>query len=107
MTILLTDAAHKHISEQLQNRGNALGIRISVTTMGCSGMAYVLEFVDDLNEDDEIFIDRGIKIFVESKSLIYIDGTVMDFVKEGVNEGFRFKNPNSKGECGCGESFNI
>jgi iron-sulfur cluster assembly protein len=80
---------------------------VGVTTTGCSGMAYVLEFVDELKDSDEVFEDHGIKIVVDPKSLVYIDGTEMDFVKTGVNEGFEFRNPNVKGECGCGESFSI
>ena len=84
-----------------------MGIRVGVTTTGCSGMAYVLEFVDELQTDDLVFEDQGIKIIVDPKSLVYIDGTEMDFVKQGINEGFEFKNPNATGECGCGESFNV
>ncbi len=84
-----------------------MGIRVGVTTTGCSGMAYVLEFVDSLETGDQVFEDRGIKIIVDPKSLVYIDGTEMDFIKQGINEGFEFKNPNAKGECGCGESFSI
>ncbi|MEX2365963.1 MAG: iron-sulfur cluster assembly protein IscA, partial [Pseudohongiellaceae bacterium] len=89
------------------NRGKGLGIRVGVTTTGCSGMAYVLEFADDIPTEDKVFENHGVKIVVDPKSLVYIDGTEMDFVKEGVNEGFEFKNPNVKGECGCGESFNV
>ena len=107
MSISITETAAKHVSEQLANRGHGLGIRVGVTTTGCSGMAYVLEFVDKIDVGDQVFDDQGIKIIVDQKSLVYIDGTEMDFVKQGVNEGFEFKNPNSKGECGCGESFNV
>ena len=107
MAISISESAAKHVAEQLQNRGNGLGIRVGVTTTGCSGMAYVLEFVDSLELGDQVFEDRGIKIIVDAKSLVYIDGTEMDFIKQGINEGFEFKNPNAKGECGCGESFSI
>ncbi len=107
MAISITESAAEHVAEQLQNRGRGLGIRVGVTTTGCSGMAYVLEFVDSLELGDQVFEDRGIKIIVDAKSLVYIDGTEMDFVKQGINEGFEFKNPNAKGECGCGESFSI
>lgn len=107
MAISITETAAKHVSAQLQSRGRGLGIRVGVTTTGCSGMAYVLEFVDSLEVGDQVFEDRGVKIIVDPKSLVYIDGTEMDFVKQGVNEGFEFKNPNAKGECGCGESFSI
>ena len=107
MAISITESAAEHVAEQLQNRGCGLGIRVGVTTTGCSGMAYVLEFVDSLELGDQVFEDRGIRIIVDAKSLVYIDGTEMDFVKQGINEGFEFKNPNAKGECGCGESFSI
>ncbi len=107
MAITLSETAAKHVADQLTNRGKGLGIRVGVTTTGCSGMAYVLEFVDELEDSDEVFEDHGIKIVVDPKSLVYIDGTEMDFVKTGVNEGFEFRNPNVKGECGCGESFSI
>lgn len=107
MTISITETAAKHVHAQLQNRGHGLGIRVGVTTTGCSGMAYVLEFVDKLDVGDQVFEDHGVKIIVDPKSLLYIDGTEMDFVKQGVNEGFEFKNPNAKAECGCGESFSI
>ncbi|MCV5275403.1 iron-sulfur cluster assembly accessory protein, partial [Escherichia coli] len=78
-----------------------------VKTTGCSGMAYVLEFVDELNEEDEVFDFSGVKIIIDKKSLVYLDGTELDYVKEGLNEGFEFNNPNAKSECGCGESFNV
>jgi iron-sulfur cluster assembly protein len=107
MAITLTEAAAAHVANQLDSRGKGLGIRVGVTTTGCSGMAYVLEFVDEPDPSDEVFEDQGIKIIVDPKSLVYIDGTEMDFVKVGVNEGFEFKNPNVKGECGCGESFSV
>lgn len=107
MAISMTEKAARHVGEQLAGRGRGLGIRVGVTTTGCSGMAYVLEFVDKVDVGDQVFEDRGIKIVVDPKSLAYIDGTEMDFVKQGVNEGFEFKNPNAKGECGCGESFSV
>jgi iron-sulfur cluster assembly protein len=107
MALRLTENAARHVNAQLAARGKGLGIRVGVTTTGCSGMAYVLEFVDELEDGDEVFEDHGIKLIVDPKSLLYIDGTEMDFVKEGVNEGFEFHNPNVKGECGCGESFSV
>ena len=107
MAISITDAAAKHVSEQLASRGHGFGIRVGVTTTGCSGMAYVLEFVDKIGLGDKVFEEQGVKIVVDPKSLVYIDGTEMDFVKHGVNEGFEFTNPNAKGECGCGESFSV
>ena len=105
--ISMTDRAAQHVARQLDGRGKGLGIRVGVTTTGCSGMAYVLEFVDEPKQEDQVFEDHGIKIIVDPKSLVYIDGTEMDYVKEGVNEGFAFRNPNVKGECGCGESFSV
>ncbi|MBT0585728.1 iron-sulfur cluster assembly protein IscA [Alteromonas oceanisediminis] len=107
MGIKVSDAAATRAKTFLQNRGSGLGIRLGVKTTGCSGLAYVLEFVDDLNEDDEVFEDNGVKIIIDGKSLVYLDGTELDFAKEGLNEGFQFNNPNANGECGCGESFNV
>lgn len=107
MAITLTPAAAQRIEHFLQQRGKGIGLRLGVRTSGCSGMAYVLEFVDELQAGDQVFAEQGVSIIVDSKSLIYLDGTQLDFVKEGLNEGFQFDNPNVKGECGCGESFTI
>lgn len=107
MAITTTEAAAKHIDKALISRGKGVGIRLGIRTTGCSGMAYVLEFVDEAEQNDLVFDSNGVKIIVDPKSLIYIDGTELDFVKEGLNEGFKFNNPNVRGECGCGESFNI
>ena len=107
MAITLTDAAADRVKSFLQQRGKGLGLRLGVRTSGCSGMAYVLEFVDDLDEGDVVFEDHGVIVIVDPKSMVYIDGTELDFAKEGLNEGFKFNNPNVKDECGCGESFNI
>jgi iron-sulfur cluster assembly protein len=107
MAITLTDNAAKRVKDFLANRGKGVGLRLGVKTTGCSGMAYVLEFADDAQEGDEIFESQGIKIFVDTKSLVYIDGTELDFTKEGLNEGFKFYNPNEKASCGCGESFTV
>ncbi|OEF28622.1 iron-sulfur cluster assembly protein IscA [Vibrio rumoiensis] len=107
MAITMTDAAADRVRSFLDNRGKGLGLRLGVRTTGCSGMAYVLEFVDQLNEEDQIFEHEGVKVIIDPKSLVYLDGTELDFAKEGLNEGFRFNNPNVKGECGCGESFNV
>ena len=107
MTIAITESAAKHVADQLESRGHGIGIRVGVKTTGCSGMAYVLEFVDKLEVGDRVFEDMGVKIVVDPKSLLYIDGTEMDYIKQGVNEGFEFRNPNAKGECGCGESFSV
>jgi iron-sulfur cluster assembly protein len=107
MAITLTNAAADRVKSFLQQRGKGLGLRLGVRTSGCSGMAYVLEFVDELNEGDVVFEDHGVKVIVDPKSMVYIDGTELDFAKEGLNEGFKFNNPNVKDECGCGESFNV
>ena len=107
MAISITENAARHVSGQLAERGHGLGIRVGIKTTGCSGMAYVLEFADSLQAGDKVFEERGVKIVVDPKSLLYLDGTQMDFVKQGVNEGFEFKNPNVKAECGCGESFTV
>lgn len=107
MAITLTETAANRIKLFLENRGKGAGLRLGVKTSGCSGMAYVLEFADDIHDDDLIFEDKTVKIIVDKKSLIYIDGTELDFVKEGLNEGFKFNNPNVKDECGCGESFTV
>ncbi len=107
MAITLTENAAQHVRSQLQQRGKGLGIRVGVKTTGCSGMAYVLEFVDEHDNNDEVFEEHGVRLYVDPKSLVYIDGTQMDFVKEGLNEGFQFVNPNAAGECGCGESFTV
>ncbi|MEW7980746.1 MAG: iron-sulfur cluster assembly protein IscA [Candidatus Sedimenticola endophacoides] len=107
MSITLTDAAARHVQGFMQSRGKGLGIRLGVRTSGCSGMAYVLEFADVQEEDDVLFEDRGVKVLVDKKSLVYLDGTELDFAKEGLNEGFKFNNPNVKDACGCGESFSV
>lgn len=107
MAITITSAAVDHVSRYLSKRGQGVGIRLGVKTSGCSGMAYVLEFVDQLEPEDEVFEKDGVKVIVDPKSLLYLDGTELDFVKEGLNEGFKFNNPNVSSECGCGESFNI
>ncbi|MBV7414843.1 MULTISPECIES: iron-sulfur cluster assembly protein IscA [Aeromonas] len=107
MAITMTDAAAERVSSFMTNRGKGIGLRLGVKTTGCSGLAYVLEFVDELAAEDQVFEQNGVKIIVDAKSLIHLDGTELDFVKEGLNEGFQFNNPNAKGECGCGESFSV
>lgn len=107
MGITLTEAAAKHVRNFLANRGKGEGLRLGVKTSGCSGMAYVLEFADTVDEGDEVFESNGVKVVVDKKSLIYLDGTELDFTREGLNEGFKFNNPNVKDACGCGESFNV
>ncbi|MCX8577952.1 MULTISPECIES: iron-sulfur cluster assembly protein IscA [unclassified Gilliamella] len=107
MAITLTTSAADRVQAFLTNRGKGIGLRLGVKTSGCSGMAYVLEFADTINDDDSVFVDKNVKVIVDKKSLVYIDGTELDFVKEGLNEGFKFNNPNAHNECGCGESFNV
>jgi iron-sulfur cluster assembly protein len=103
----MTPAATERVQSFMVNRGKGLGLRLAIKTTGCSGLAYVLEFVDDLNEDDELFSINDVNIIIDAKSLVYLAGIELDFIKEGLNEGFKFTNPNAKGECGCGESFNV
>lgn len=107
MSITLTDAAAERVKAFLENRGKGVGLRLGVKTSGCSGMAYILEFADEVDSSDEVFEDKGVQILVDKKSLIYLDGTVLDYGKEGLNEGFKFNNPNVKDSCGCGESFTV
>lgn len=107
MAITMTDAAADRVQRFLESRGKGLGLRLGVKTTGCSGMAYVMEFADELDESDQVFEDRGVKVIVDPKSLVYLDGTEVDYAKEGLNEGFKFANPNEKDSCGCGESFTV
>lgn len=107
MSINLTEVAAQRVKTFLDNRGKGIGLRIGIKTTGCSGMAYVLEFVDDVEADDKVFESQGVKLIIDPKSLVYLDGTEVDFAKEGLNEGFQFRNPNAKDECGCGESFTV
>ena len=107
MAITLTEKAAQRVEKYLESRGKGVGLKLAVKTTGCSGMAYVLEFADEIPSDDHIFESHGINIMVDPKSLIYIDGTELDFAREGLNEGFQFNNPNVKDSCGCGESFTV
>ena len=107
MSVTLSENAAKHVASFIAKRGKGVGIRLGVRTSGCSGMAYKLEFVDEADEHDLVFESYGVKVLVDPKSLPYIDGTELDFVREGLNEGFKFNNPNVKDACGCGESFSV
>jgi iron-sulfur cluster assembly protein len=107
MAIQLTQVAAERVQGFLDNRGKGIGLRLGVKTTGCSGLAYVIEFVDELQTGDSVFESRGIKVVIDPKSLVFLDGTEVDFSREGLNEGFQFNNPNAKDECGCGESFTI
>ncbi len=105
--ITLTDRAVTHVKDFLASRGSGVGIRVGVRTAGCSGLAYVLEFVDTPDDSDIRFDNDGVGVFVDPKSMVYLDGLQMDYVTEGLNSGFKFTNPNQTGECGCGESFTV
>jgi iron-sulfur cluster assembly protein len=107
MGISLTENAAAHVRKSLEKRGKGEGLRLGVRTSGCSGKAYVLEFVDTIQPDEVVFESHGVKVIVDPKSLLFLDGMVLDYTREGLNEGFKFDNPNVKGECGCGESFTV
>ena len=105
--ITLTEKAAQHVQSYIAKRGKGVGLRLGVRTSGCSGLAYKLEFADNVNAEDHQFESHGVKVLVDPKSLQYIDGTELDYTREGLNEGFKFRNPRVKDECGCGESFNV
>lgn len=107
MAITLTESAAKHVQNFIAKRGKGVGLRIGVRTSGCSGMAYKLEFADEVGGDDLQFASHGVTVLVDQKSLPYVDGMVLDYTREGLNEGFKFNNPNVKNQCGCGESFGV
>ena len=107
MAITLTETAAQRVKSHLHQRGVGLGLRLGVKSSGCSGFAYVLDYADAASAEDVIFEDRGVKVVVNRESLPYLDGTEVDYVRQGLNESFRFRNPNVKDECGCGESFNV
>ena len=107
MAISLTAAAAERVRNHLEARGSGVGLRLGVKKTGCNGFAYVINYADEVTEDDRVFEDRGVTVVVDEASLTLIDGTEVDFVKEGLNEAFKFRNPQATSECGCGESFNI
>ena len=107
MAVTLTDRAAQHVQRYIAKRGKGVGLRLGVRTTGCSGLAYKLEFADEALPEDQSFESNGVRVLVDPKSLAYLDGTELDFVREGLNEGFKFNNPNEKDRCGCGESFNV
>jgi iron-sulfur cluster assembly protein len=107
MAITLTESAATHVAGSLSKRGKGVGLRVGVRTSGCSGLAYKIEYADEIRPDDHRFDSHGITVVVDPKSLPYLDGTELDFAKEGLNAGFKFNNPNVKDQCGCGESFNV
>ncbi len=107
MAITLTESAAGRVRDYLQRRGKGEGLRLGVRTSGCSGKAYVIEYADRIEPDDKVYESHGVKVIIDSKSLVYLDGTEVDFAREGLSEGFKFNNPNVKDSCGCGESFNV
>ncbi len=107
MSVKLTESAAQRVASYLKKRGHGIGLRVGVRKTGCSGYAYQLDYADAVEEGDVVFEDRGVKLIVDNSSLPFVDGTEVDFVKQGLNEAFKFRNPNVKGECGCGESFNV
>lgn len=107
MAVTLSEKAAKHVANYIARRGKGVGLRLGVRTSGCSGMAYKLEFADEIAADDVTFESHGVTILIDPKSLPYLDGTELDYAREGLNDGFKFNNPNVKDQCGCGESFNV
>jgi len=107
MAIVLTESAADRVRTHLIKRGTGVGLRLGVKKTGCSGFAYVVNYADEVRAEDAVFEALGVKVIVDATSLPLIDGTVVDFVKQGLNEAFKFQNPKAKGECGCGESFNV
>ena len=107
MAISLTESAASRVRNYLESRGEGIGLRLGVTKTGCSGYSYVINYAEAIGADDVIFEDKGVKVVIDPEALALIDGTEVDFVKNGLNEAFSFRNPNIKGECGCGESFNV
>ena len=107
MAISLTDSAAARVRSYIEKRDDSLGLRLGVTKTGCSGYSYVINYADKIDESDIVFEDKGVKVVVDPDALQLIDGTEVDFIKNGLNEAFSFRNPNVSGECGCGESFNV
>tara|TARA_B100002019_G_scaffold109476_1_gene94108 strand:+ start:666 stop:986 length:321 start_codon:yes stop_codon:yes gene_type:complete len=105
--ISLSDTAAHRVKSYIEKRGKGVGLRLGVKTTGCSGMAYVIEFADEVQPTDKVFDEKGVKVIIDPKFLVYLEGTELDYVKEGLNEGFKFINPNEKARCGCGESFSV
>jgi iron-sulfur cluster assembly protein len=107
MAISLTQSAAERIRSRIASRGRGLGLRLGIKASGCSGYSYVVDYADEVRPDDLVFDTSGVKVYVDPASLAAIDGTRIDLVRQGLNESFRFENPNSSGECGCGESFTV
>ncbi|MEK6749899.1 MAG: iron-sulfur cluster assembly protein IscA [Pseudomonadota bacterium] len=107
MSVTITPRAAQRVQQFIAKRGKCAGLRLAVRTSGCSGMAYTLEFADTTQPEDLVFESNGVNVLIDKKSLVYLQGTELDFVREGLNEGFKFNNPNAKNHCGCGESFTV
>ncbi|MDG1249146.1 MAG: iron-sulfur cluster assembly protein IscA [Gammaproteobacteria bacterium] len=107
MSVSLTDSAAERVKTFIEKRGKGVGVRLGVKTTGCSGMAYTIEFADAIEDSDQVFEDQGVTVIIDPKSLLYLSGIELDFTREGLNEGFKFNNPNEKDRCGCGESFTV
>ena len=107
MAISITEAAANRIKDSLATRGKGVGLRLGVKTSGCSGYMYTIDFADEMTDEDQVFEDHGAKIIIDNESMNFLDGTEVDYGREGLNEAFRFNNPNASAECGCGESFTV
>lgn len=107
MAITLTDSAAARVRSYLGKRGGGIGLRLGIRKTGCSGFAWVIDYADSIAPDDIVFDSSGLKVVVDPQSLELIDGTEVDFVRDGLNEAFKFRNPQASGECGCGESFSV
>ncbi|RLA23813.1 MAG: iron-sulfur cluster assembly protein IscA [Gammaproteobacteria bacterium] len=107
MSIILTERAATQIQKQIEKRGHGLGLRLGVKKSGCTGFAYVIEYADETGPDDQVIESHGVKVIISDESMSFLDGTELDYTREGINEAFRFNNPNVKDSCGCGESFSV
>jgi iron-sulfur cluster assembly protein len=107
MSVSLTESAAERVRSFIDKRGSGVGLRLGVRKTGCSGFAYIVSYADEVGAGDVVFEDRGVKVIVDAESLRFVDGTEIDFARHGLNEGFKFRNPNVRGECGCGESFSV
>ena len=107
MSVSLTESAAERVRSFIDKRGQGVGLRLGIRKTGCSGFAYVVSYADEVGAGDVVFEDRGVKVIVDAESLRFVDGTEIDFARHGLNEAFKFRNPNVRGECGCGESFSV
>ena len=107
MAITLTEKAANRVRTFLTQRGKGEGLRLGIKTVGCSGKAYVIDYADTIEPGDKVFASHGVKVIVNEQNLPFLDGTEVDYARQGMSEGFQFNNPNAKGQCGCGESFSV